>query len=206
MVTEDQLRIALLKYVPENAVATCVEWIRRYRISVRIKHTRATKNGDDRPPYNGANHTITINHDLNPYAFLITFTHEVAHLTCFLKHSNRVMPHGQEWKEEFRQLLIPFLRDEIFPHTVREALIGYIKNPAASSCSDVTLMKSLKAFDNRSDGWIHVEDIPLNSKFEIKNGQQFIRGELRRKNYNCTDANTGLLYFVPPHMDAKIID
>ena len=206
MVTEDQLRIALLKYVPENSVATCVEWIRKYKISVRIKHTRTTKNGDYRPPFNGANHTITINHDLNPYAFLITFTHEVAHLTCFLKHGNRVMPHGQEWKEEFRQLLIPFIRDEIFPSIVKDALIGYTKNPAASSCSDITLMKSLKKFDNRSDGWMHVEDVPLNAKFEIKNGQQFIRGELRRKNYNCIDANSGLLYFVPPHMDAKLID
>jgi len=206
MVTEDQLRIALLKYIPEAAITTCVEWIRKYRISVRIKHTRATKNGDYRPPLNGASHTITINHDLNTYAFLITFTHEVAHLTCFIKHGNRVMPHGLEWKEEFRQLLIPFIKENIFPDGVRNALLNYIKNPAASTCGDSNLMKSLKVFDKHDGDWMHVEDIPLAAKFEIKNGQQFIRGELRRKNFNCHDAKTGLLYFVPPHMDARLID
>ena len=206
MVTEDQLRKALIKYVPALAVTTCVEWIKRYRISVRIKHTRMSKNGDYRPPFNGSNHTITINHDLNPFAFLITFTHEVAHLTCFIKHGTRVLPHGKEWKDEFRNLLIPFIQENIFPDEVREALINYIKNPAASSCSDVILMKSLKLFDNRESGWTHVEDIPLNAKFEIKSGQQFIRGALRRKNYNCTDAKTGLLYFVPPHLEAKLLD
>lgn len=205
MVTEDKLRLVLLKYIPERSIDTCVSWIKKYRISVRIKHTRATKNGDYRPPFNGSNHTITINHDLNPYAFLITFTHEVAHLTCFIKHGNRVMPHGAEWKSEFRTLLVPFIQEEIFPENIREALISYIKNPAASSCSDVNLMKSLKVHNLQQDGWVHVEDIPLNSKFEIKNGQQFIRGTQRRKNYNCIEVNTGLLYFVPPHLEAKEI-
>ena len=116
------------------------------------------------------------------------------------------MPHGLEWKEEFRQLLIPFIKENIFPDGVRNALLNYIKNPAASTCGDSNLMKSLKVFDKHDEDWMHVEDIPLAAKFEIKNGQQFIRGELRRKNFNCHDAKTGLLYFVPPHMDARLID
>ena len=86
MVTGEKLRAALLKYIPEGAVDVCYDWIRTYRISVRIKPSRLSKYGDYRPPVEGRSHTITINHDLNQFAFLITFTHEVAHLTCFLKH------------------------------------------------------------------------------------------------------------------------
>jgi SprT protein len=206
MITADKLREALMKYVPADAVETCVDWIRTYRISVRIKHTRASKYGDYRAPQNGQGHIITINHDLNPYAFLITFTHEVAHLTCYNKFRDRVAPHGEEWKSEFRLLLKPFLDMKIFPDNVAMAVANYIKDPAASSCSDVHLMKALKQHNVGEEDWLHLEDIPYNEKFEIKSGQQFVKGEKLRKNFTCFDLKTKHKYFIHPLMEVRVIE
>lgn len=206
MVTGDKLREALSKYVPLDAVETCVDWIRLHRISLRIKKSRSSKYGDYHPPHEGRSHTITINHDLNQYAFLITFTHEVAHLTCFNKYGNRVMPHGEEWKREFRFLLRPLLDRKIFPIDTALALSNYIQDPGASSCSDIQLMKALRKHDTKDEGWEHLEDIPFNSTFEIKNGQRFIKGERLRKNFTCFELINKHKYFIHPLMEVKIVE
>jgi SprT protein len=205
MVTGENLRAALLKYIPEGAVDTCYEWIRTYRISVRIKKSRASKYGDYRPPVEGNSHIITINHDLNPYAFLITFTHEVAHLTCFLKHRNFVNPHGREWKSEFRFLLHPFLLQNIFPDDIAKAVEHYLHDPAASSCTNVHLMKALRKYDPQAEGWTHLEEIPYNAEFTIRNGQHFIKGERLRKNFSCMELHSRHKYFIHPMMEVKPI-
>ena len=49
----------------------CASWIVQ-NIHLRITGMRASS-GDYRPP-TGNGHQITVNHDLNPFAFLITFT------------------------------------------------------------------------------------------------------------------------------------
>ena len=43
-------------------------------------------------------HRISVNENLNPYAFLITLLHEVAHMTTWEKHRlrmRRCRPHGR---------------------------------------------------------------------------------------------------------------
>ena len=39
-----------------------------------------------------------MNNNLNKYSFLITITHEIAHMMIWEKHQNKVDPHGEEWK------------------------------------------------------------------------------------------------------------
>ena len=206
MVTGEKLREALQKYIPERAVDDCVEWIREYKISVRIKHSRASKYGDYRPPQDGKSHIITINHDLNPYAFLITFTHEVAHLTCFLKNRGRVLPHGEEWKNDFRILLSKFIYKNVFPEDVSNAVNIYLKNPAASSCSDLNLMKVLKKYDIKQEGWMHLDEIPYQGTFMLSNGMKFIKGTRLRKNFECFEQESNHKYFIHPLMEVKLLD
>src|SRR5688572_27703374 len=206
MVSGDTLRDSLAQYVPGEAVETLVDWIRMYRISVRIKKSRASKYGDYRSPRDGKGHQITINHDLNPYAFLLTFTHEVAHLTCYIKFGNRVYPHGEEWKREFRYLLRGFLDLKVFPEDVSTAIARYLVDPAASSCTDVHLQKTLRRYNPVTDGWLHVEDIPEQSIFELKNGKRFMKHGKLRKNFVCFEIDTQHKYFIPPLLEAKPIE
>ncbi len=197
----EQLRNSLTKYLPADAVDDCVQWISQHSISVRIKHTRASRYGDYHPPQKGKGHKITINHDLNQFAFLITFTHEVAHLTCFLKHGYYVNPHGEEWKREFRYLLSPFIERKIFPDDVAIAVRKYLHDPAASSCTDVNLHKALKRHDPIKEGWIFLEDLPPMAQFKIHNGKSFIKGHQLRKNFECYDLHSRHKYFIHPTME-----
>src|SRR5690606_9575799 len=102
-------------YIPEKAAPVIARWIDVYKIRLKISRRRSTKLGDYRPPQNGHMHRISVNGDLNPYAFLVTLVHEFAHLVTWNRHGPRVRAHGKEWKGVFRQMMQPFLDAGIFP-------------------------------------------------------------------------------------------
>ena len=199
----------LSKYLPGEAVETCSEWIVSKNIHLKITRERASKYGDYRPMPAGRGHRITVNHDLNPYSFLVTFVHEVAHLETYTKYSHRHDPHGKEWKHEFRQLLQDFINREIFPGDIKNALLKYIQNPAASSCSDHDLLRALKKYDQRSEEVFHLEDLPENSVFSMyqSNSQLvFKKGHKIRTRFQCLELNSKRIYFVSAIADVvKII-
>ena len=192
------LHETLAKYIPLESVDIVAEWIVKHKIKVKITRTRQTKVGDYRHPFNGKGHQITINHDLNKYAFLITFTHEVAHLKTWLIHQNKVSPHGNEWKHEFKLLLHPLIHHSIFPQDVIHALRNYVANPAASSCTDLSLARTLKNYDKDAEELVHVENIPMKGLFMFDNGSIFRKDTKLRKNYKCTELKTGKIYLVNP--------
>lgn len=196
----------LAKYIPSDSVTIVADWILQHKIKVKITKSRLTKFADYRPPFHGAGHRITINHDMNKYAFLITFTHEVAHLKTWLLHKNMVNPHGKEWKKEFKLLLHPLLHHSIFPPDVIIALKEYIHNPAASSCTDVQLSRVLKTYDKDTDETLHLEDIPINSLFRISNGKVFKKGVQMRKRFKCTEVKTGRIYWVSPIAEVEVVE
>lgn len=187
----------LHKYIPEKAVPVIAEWIYRYDFKLRIKRSRSSKYGDYRPPVKGQNHLITINHDLNRYAFLITLVHEIAHLTNYNKHRDTVMPHGPEWKQEFKFLMKDFLHEEIFPTDVVAALRKYMMDPAASSCSDTHLLRTLKKYDHRENG-VLLEELALGTRFVYGANRLFEKGERVRKRFKCKELQTSRLYLFDP--------
>ena len=131
-------------FLPPGTEIQVAEMIINYQIHLKLTKPRTTKLGDYRAPFNGKGHRITLNKSLNRFSFLITFVHEVAHLTCWNQHQHKVPPHGKEWKEHFKNLMRPFMSQHIFPENVLAALNKYMKNPAASSCADVNLLKALQ--------------------------------------------------------------
>jgi SprT protein len=176
------------KYIPEPSVPLITEWIYHFNFKLKIKKSRQSRYGDYMPPVKGKNHQITINNDLNPYAFLLTLVHEIAHLLCFERHGNRVKPHGQEWKDCFKELMRPFMRLDIFPDDVRTAIINYMQDPAASSCSDLPLMRVLKKHDKNKD--LHLlETLALHTEF-IYGERVFIKGPKNRTRYRCQEKGT----------------
>lgn len=187
----------LHKYIPEKAVPVISEWIYRYDFKLRIKKSRSSKYGDYRPPVKGQNHLITINFDLNRYAFLITLVHEIAHLTNWNKHKDRVQPHGAEWKQEYKDLMRHFLHDEIFPEDVMTALHRYMRDPAASSCSDTHLLRTLKRYDER-DTTVLLEELAPGSRFLYGANRAFLKGEKIRKRFKCKEIATARMYLFDP--------
>ena len=200
-----ELEKALSNYVPSKSLDICLDWIVEHKIALRITKSRNSKYGDYRPPMDGYGHRISINHDLNKYAFLLTFAHEVAHLVAFTKHRFRVEPHGKEWKMEFRNLVFPLLKQDIFPKDLVNAINGYMSNPAASSCSDIELTRTLSKYDKRDNRWKLLEDIALNTPFRIRSGRAFIKGELLQKNYCCTCLKSKHKYVINPLTEVQPI-
>ena len=199
--SRNSFREVLSKYLPESSVDICVSWIMQKNIHLTITKSRASKYGDYRPLPDGKGHQITVNHDLNPYSFLITFVHEVAHLQTFIRYKHYHEPHGREWKNEFSALLSDFIHRGIFPDDVRSALAGYIRNPAASSCTDHDLQRTLKRYDQKTNDALHLEDLEDGSLFTLHQSSGklvFRKGHLLRKRFQCLELNSRRIYFVSP--------
>lgn len=195
----------LHKYIPEKAVPMISDWIYKFDFKLRIKKSRSSKYGDYRPPIKGENHLITINYDMNKYAFLITLIHEIAHLSTYNKHQDNVKPHGDEWKLHYKMLMQQFLVPEIFPVDVITALRKYMNNPAASSCSDTNLLRTLKNYDNRTNT-VLLEDIPVGATFSYNDNRYFIKGLQIRKRIKCKEVNTNAVYLFNPVTEVLVID
>lgn len=195
----------LRKYLPEQSVDLIARWIVEYDFKLKIKKERSSRLGDYTPPHNGLNHTITINHNLNKYAFLITMVHEVAHLVTYNEHKNRVNPHGAEWKQSFQRLMQPFLTTDIFPLEVFSALRRYMQNPAASSCTDVNLLRTLKLHDENSDT-VFLEYLPFNATFLYNGSRVFQKGERIRKRFKCRELKTGMIYLFNPLTEVEVFE
>jgi hypothetical protein len=194
----NQYKNVLSKYIPEQSVHTIATWVRIYNFDLKITNSRSTKLGDYRSPFKGKRHKITVNHNLNRYAFLITLVHEVAHLTAFEKHKHNIKPHGEEWKLEYKRLMFPFLNESILPIDVQFALKNYLINPAASSCADENLLRTLKKYDKPNEKLVHLEDLPARTIFKIPPERYFEKGEQLRKRFKCIELATKRIYLFSP--------
>lgn len=188
----------LSKYIPEAAAPIISQWINDTGCRFKVTRSRTTKLGDYRAPYRGDTHQITVNHDLNPFSFLITAIHEFAHLKTWIDHKGLVKPHGREWKYNFKVLMEPFLKLNVFPADIVHAIAVYMDNPAASSCTDLNLYRTLKQYDQNTVPVLHVEDLEENSLFRMKNGRIFQKLQKVRKRYKCKELVNEKVYLFHP--------
>jgi hypothetical protein len=192
---KEQVTEGFKKYLPEAFVPYVVEIFLASNVKFKIVNGRKTKLGDFRASAAGEKHQITVNGDMNPYSFLITTLHEFAHLHTYNHFKNRVSPHGDEWKNAYRQLLIPIVNSEHLPEDIRKALVNSLINTKASSCTDHQLSRVLNSYNKPIEGIEILERLPKNSTF-VLNGREFIKGPLRRKRFICEDIKTKKSYLV----------
>lgn len=193
----------LTPFLPEEAVAVAADWIIDFRITLTITGKRDSKLGDYRWPNLGKGHRISVNSDLNRYAFLVTLVHEVAHLTTWEKYGNTVSSHGIEWKNEFKNLMDAFKGRRIFPENVRTALKNYLVNPSATHCADPVLAKMLNQYNKIPV--FHLEDLEQHGLFLWNDGRVFKKGEKLRKRYKCVEQRTNRIYLFSPVAEVKKI-
>lgn len=186
--------------VPEGTQQRVRELLAGRRVVVALARPRRTKLGDHRPPGSGrTHHRITVNDDLNPYAFLTTLLHEIAHVATWerLRHRvRRAAPHGREWKEEFGAILEPFVDESLLPTDVAGALAVFMRNPAAASCSDRGLVLALARYDRPQSDRHRVEELPPGSVFRVETGQVFRLGPRLRSRFQCFEQPGGQEYRV----------
>ena len=193
----------LYDYLPTEAITYCKELLTAEDIEIKIVNIRMTRHGDYKRLASGK-HLITLNATQNPYRFLITLIHEIAHLQAFEKFGKAIKPHGSEWKYTFKCLMLPCVRPAVFPEDLLSIVAEHFKNPKASSTTDTKLALALQAYDP-PNGTIPVFEIPPGSIFKLYNGKQFKRGNQRVKRIECIELTTGRLYLFQPNAEVVLI-
>lgn len=190
----------LRQHLPEGAWPPVLEWLREHNVSVRITRPRATKLGDYRNDRRGGSPRITVNGDLNPYAFLVTLIHEFAHHAVFLE-APRADPHGPEWRLAYKRLMRPFLSPSLLPPDVLAALTLHIGRAPASSCADPQLMRALHRH-NAAPGLL-LERLPERAVFRFRTAL-YVKGALLRKRFRCRCINDGRHFLMDGLLEVDI--
>ena len=188
----------LKNYLPEGSFEEVNHYLLHYKVQLTITRERKSVLGDYRNSHGDKNHRISVNGNLNPYAFLITLLHELAHLFTYEKFGHKVLAHGQEWKNEFGKILAQFLLKKIFPQDIQKTLYKTLENPAASSCADTALLRVLYQYDKKKDGVMLIEAVPIGALFTIKGDRIFKKEEKVRKRFKCLEVSTGKMYLFGP--------
>ena len=190
------------KYVPKVFSPVLADLLLASNVSFKVVKSRKTKLGDFRMSQFVKQPIITINRDLNQYSFLITSLHEFAHYHTFQKYGNSVLPHGKEWKEAFRILLLPVINSGQLPKDIETALMSSLVNTKASSCSDLPLSRTLHRYNNSVSSEYRLEELPKNATFALNN-RLFLKLNKRRTRYECKELSSGKIFLV--HALATVI-
>jgi len=193
--TQQEYIKALSRYVPEGSAKLLSKWIFEYNIQLTITRSRKTKLGDFRTNSRDNKLRISINGDLNPYSFLITLVHEIAHAMVHKKYNKRVKPHGWEWKECYQSLMIEFFELDVFPRELAIALLKYLRNPKASSNTDQELFLALRKFDQDQNQITYLKDLKEGESF-VLNNILFRKGKKQRTRYSCINLSNNREYRV----------
>ena len=197
--TIEKYKRTLGNYLPTNAVDPIFDFIQQHSVHLHITRERHTKLGDYRwPQQRHPFHEISVNGNLNPYFFLWVMLHEMAHLNTREHHGSNVQPHGHEWQEAYRQLILQYMScfpDELLPwmrrycsriplsHPVENKIEELLRhhNPNYNPADDLTLnqLASGTAFRIASKPHIHFRAI-----------------EKRRTRWICQNLDDGKQYLV----------
>ena len=192
---------SLASYIPKAAVKDCDYLLQHHRVQLKVVRKRLTRHGDYRKFPDGT-HRITVNASSNPYRFLLTLIHEIAHLVTFEAHGRNIRPHGSEWKRTFTFLMAPFIRPEIWPESMLPILARHFRNPKASSSTDLKLALELKKYDP-PNGKQMVSELREGSDFQLHNGKVFRKGKQRVKRIECVEIKSGKVYLFQPHAEVE---
>lgn len=195
----------LQHFLPADTFHMVAPYFKDYTIHLTLTRDRKTVLGDYREPTkDDPYHRVTVNVNLNPYNFLITLVHELAHMVTHNQFGRKAAAHGKEWKTQFRHMLMPFVGKDIFPKDVEAALIKYMQNPAASTCTDHNLYRALYKYDrNKKEGYMLMTDLAVGHWFQIDDGRVFEKLEQLRTRSLCKEVGTRKKYYFPGIYEVK---
>ncbi len=193
-------------YLPRGAYEKVEEYLLEHKVHFTISRARTTVLGNYKSRHSNKNHRISVNGNLNKFSFLITLLHELGHLVAFEKYGPRIPSHGAQWKLEYGQILADFIARDIFPEDIKNELLQTLKNPAASSCAEDSLLRVLRKYDAPIPGVLLMEDLPDESYFVIRGGRLFQKVNKVRKRYLCKDIGNGRMYLFSPVAEVKLVE
>jgi SprT protein len=196
----------LQTYLPSGTYETVLAYLKQHKVHLTIAQDRKSVLGDYRHRTHHVNHRISVNGNLNTYAFLITLIHELAHLLTFEQFGNGVSAHGREWKLTYSEMLSAFVKNKTFPADIENELLLSLRNPAASSCAEDGLLRVLRKYDSKKNPHRLVEELAVNTIFRTSDGRIFRKGEKLRKRFRCKEVKTGREYLFSPVYEVEVVE
>ncbi len=202
MAKEIEPFLLLKKYLPNHAYPIIASYLKNKTIIIKITPPRRTKAGDFTVVFNKANSCrITINNSGNPYEFLITLVHEIAHFYVYLKYNKayrEIKPHAIQWKRQFSSLMQPLMTPKVFPQPLLGKIKKHMLDPKASTGTDALLVKALNQYSPKSK-LISVQDIAEGADFLFQNRRRYTKGRKKIKRIECIETSTGKKYLFHPY-------
>ena len=180
----------LEQFLPENALPYLKIWFGSYPCHLKITKNRNSKLGDYRK-LPDKSHQITVNGTLEPQLFFFVLTHELAHLIAFEKYGRRISPHGAEWKETFREMLLESLT--VYADDLRPIIQKFSKSPKANFMASPDLVKYFHV-PKENDEQTFIENLKKGELFEYKK-EIFVIEETTKKRYLCKNIKSSRKYY-----------
>lgn len=182
---------SLQSHINPLAIKIILHFQKHVYFKLSIVKARKTKLGDYRYDPNKNTHSITINNDLLGDAFLYTALHEIAHQHTQVKHGRFVQPHGEEWKANYKKILLFALEKDAFENP--NIIIKSLDNIGYSSSTNQEIYKTL--YSNKQQDEYFVDQVPINGLFVLKN-HIYKKIKQNTKRSLCRRQNDGKDFFV----------
>lgn len=183
----------LEQYLPAHTFPFLKKWFANHYIHIKITKNRNSKLGDYRR-LPDRSHQITVNSTLDKQLFFFVLTHELAHLIAFEKFDFRISPHGKEWKDTFREMLLQSL--DIYTEDLRPIISRFSKNPKANFMASPELVRYFH-IESPEDNFVFVEDLLINDGFRYKE-DEYVLLEKKKKLYLCINSKNSKKYLFRP--------
>lgn len=194
---------SLENQLPREAIPEFIDLLKNNNALLKITKERKSKYGDYRwPRKNQPFHAISVNGNLNPFAFMTTLIHEIAHMLTRIEFGDKVSHHGPEWKKCYSNLLLYFSNKPYLPHDIMQAWKSHAQNPKASSASDVDLFEVLKRYDsNQNEQFDRLMDLKEGDFFVHRN-RLYVYKKKRRTRILCEHVDSKKQFLI--HLMAEV--
>lgn len=195
----------LEQFLPPDSLPYIESILVNTPLLIRVTPPRKTRYGSFTLNRKTGRYIIHISSKLNPYAFMITLIHEIAHVKSYELYGNKVKPHGDEWKNIFINLLLPPVKNDVFPPDLRQVLLQHLSNPKSSGSYDTLLVKTLSLYDKEADDLMFIEDVPHGAEFCLNDNKVFVKGEKLRRRYKCQEKKSKRFFLFNPAAKVRLV-
>jgi hypothetical protein len=206
----DYLLALLAQKVPAYGMQIVSELVRKHDFAFRFAASRRSKLGDFTRTASGQV-MLTVNADLAPELFLVTFLHEVAHLQATENRKRREPPHGIRWQNAFGLLLQTLCSQAEGSMAVplRDALLAHSKAPTATLHADEALagilLPAVMPDTTSNEGMSLVERLRTGMAFSYRGRAFLMSGKLSKRHY-ATELQSGKLYSFSSQCRVRIVE
>ena len=198
------------RYLPPSAVEPIFNFLNSNSVQFNISRKRTSKLGDYRMPHaQHPYHEISVNGDLSPHMFLLVLLHEMAHLLIFKTYGRTVQPHGHEWQQQYRNLLVQYFNGGHFPEETRNLFTRYTAKIPLNRAAGQELEQRLREIDNpqQVSHELTLKELEPGTTFILTGGRRMVlRLEERiRTRFKCTDVFTKKQYSVSGNATVDVV-